>query len=495
MLTNKEYKRYIKFEKTIEDLYDDSNNGLFQTFNDQSITHKPEFVRTSLFNLSRLDDMILGRYGERFLNKMGSQEYSVNSYDELIYPNDLKNLAEEITSVYYRKWDNLLYLYSIQMGRDYNPIENYSSYEKTTYNDVTDEKSHTGTDTDTTTYNSVKDERKHTGDDTDTTTYNNVTDENSHTGADTDTTTYNSVTDTRNYTGDNTDTTTYNNVTDELTKDGTEKESQNAEVKQRPLKTATKVSDEYGENGLNGIKDTKTYNRNYTTTDTMGTSGTPYTSTEERQIAGMNSAGYSNSELITKTEIGVKGSQAFSDGNNSGETTERTGKHSSINEFGGDIQQGTIVAGDLQITETLDEQNNFHELSFTNRTDTNVKSGSEETEHAFNSTDTNVRTGSEELEHAFDSTETNVRSGSEETEHAFNSTDTNTRTGSEELERAFDSTETNVRSGNFEVEKTGNIGVMTASQMLESAWNGEIERNFLNVVLRDVADFISLQCY
>lgn len=384
MLTNKQYKRFIKFDKTIEDLYDDSNSGLFQTFNDQSITHKPEFVRTSLFNLSRLDDMILGRYGERFLNKMGSQEYSVNSYDELIYPNDLKNLADEITSVYYRKWDNLLYLYSIQMGRDYNPIENYSSYEKTTYNDVTDERSHSGSDTDT------------------------------H---------------------------TFNDVTDEFTKAGTEKESQNATVKERPLKTATKISDEYGENGLNGIKDTKKYNRDYETVDTAGETGTPFTTTEEKQIAGMNSASYSNSEKITKEESGIRGSQAFKDGNNSGESTERTGKHSSLNESGGDYQNGAIVAGDLQTTQQLDAIDNYKQLSFTDRTDTNVKSGSEE------------------------------------------------------LKKEYDSSDTNVKSGNFEVEKKGNIGVMTASQMLESAWNGEMERNFLNVILKDVADFISLQCY
>lgn len=510
MLTNKQYKQFIKFEKTIEDLYDDSNTGIFANFNGNHISHKPEFVKDSLFNLNRLDDILLGRYGERFLNKIGSQEYTVVD-NELVDPVNLQALTEELTSVYYRKWDNLYYLYySIVMGTDYNPIENYSSKEKTTYNSVKDERKHTGTDTETKTYNNVTDELTKSGADTDTTTYNSVKDERKHTGTDTDTKTYNNVTDERTKDGADTDTTTYTNLTDELTKSGTEKTSRNAEVQQRPLMTATKISDEYGENGLNGIKDTTNYGKHYKTTDTTGNGQTPYTETDETAIAGMNSSGgtigafsdtsgtgnsgYNQSEKKIHNARGEKSSE-YEDLTGSTESTERIGKHSSLNISGGDYQNGAIVAGNMQTISQLDASDNYDELSFNNRTDTNVRNGTEETEHSYDSTDTNVRSGSEELETEYNSTDTNTRTGNFDTEHEYDSTNTNVKSGSEENEIEYDSTDTNTRTGNFEVEKTGNIGVMTASQMLESAWNGEIERNFLNVVMRDVADFISLQCY
>ena len=510
MLTNKEFNRFIKFEKTIEDLYDDAGVGVIGSFNRNAITHKPQFVTDSLFNLDRLDDILLGRYGERFLNKMGSQEYDVNAFDELIYPANLDNLAEEITSVYYRKWDNLLYLYLLEMGIDYNPIENYASQEKTTYNSVTDTRTKDGTDTETTTYNSVKDERKHTGSDTDTTTYNSLKDEQKHTGSDTDTTTYNSVTDTRTKDGTDTDTTTFNSVKDELSKTGSEKTAHNADVKQRPLKTATKITDEYGENGLNGIKDTTTFNRHNKETDTAGNGQTPFTATDETAIAGMNSnggtigafsdtsgtgnGGYNQSEKKIHNERGEH-SKEYEDLTGSTESTERIGKHSSINVSGGDIQNGEIIPGDLQSISQLSANDNYEDLSYNNRKDTNIRTGSQDVEHEYDSTDTNVKTGSEDVEHEYDSTNTNTRTGSHDTEHEYDSTDTNTRTGSQENEIEYDSTDTNVKTGNFTVEKTGNIGVMTASQMIESAWNGEIERNFIDIVLQDVADFISLRCY
>lgn len=348
MLKIKEYNKYIRFDKSIEDLYDDSGTGIFESMQNQGIVHVPAFL--SVLAPTSLDLMLQNRFGERWLNRMGAGEYSVVN-DTLVNPATLDHLVNQITMTYYRKWDNLLYLYMLEMGEDYNPIENYSSYEKTTYN----------------------------------------------------------------------------SLKDELKKEGTEKNKQSQEIKQKPMKTVTKVSDEYGENGSNGIKDKTTYKRDYTDTSVSGTTSggttTPFKITEEKQIAGLNSTGYANSDKTIRDEQGTKTFTHKDNGANSSEETERTGKHSSTSEFGGDVQNGAVVQGDLQTITSLDPTTNYNELSFTGRTDTNT------------------------------------------------------------------------RTGNFEVEKTGNIGVMTASQMLESAWNGEIERNLVDVILQDVADFISLKCY
>ena len=355
-MRNKEYNRFIKFNKTIEDLFYDSESGIFNPMSEQDDGHYvfanvPKFIQEGICDPSLLDVTFLDKYSERWLNKTGGNVYSILDND-LVNPDDLSMLIQQILDYYYKKWDNLFYLYySIVMGTDYNPVENYASYEKTTYN----------------------------------------------------------------------------SLKDELVKSGTEKNAQSQELKQKPMKTVTKVSDEYGENGTNGIKDKTTYKRDYTDTSVSGTTSagttTPFKITEEKQIAGMNSTGYANSDKTIRDEQGTKTFNHKDNGANSSEETERTGKHSSTSEFGGDVQNGAVVQGDLQTITSLDPTTNFNELSFKERKDTNT------------------------------------------------------------------------RTGNFEVEKTGNIGVMTASQMLESAWNGEQARNFLDTVLQDVADFISLKCY
>ena len=358
MLTNKNYNKYIRFEKTIEDLFFDSSSGIFSemagTDGDGNFNHYnvPKFIIDGLFDPDNLDMTFFGKFSERWLNKTSGNSYSIDLDGNLVNPSDLGNLVQQMIDYFYKKWDNLYYLYySIIMGTDYNPIENYASYEKTTYN----------------------------------------------------------------------------SLKDELKKEGTEKNAQSQELKQKPMKTVTKVSDEYGENGTNGIKDKTTFKRDYTDTSVSGTTSagttTPFKITEEKQIAGMNSTGYANSDKTIRDEQGTKTLTHKDNGANSSEETERTGKHSSTSEFGGDVQNGAVVQGDLQTITSLDPTTNYNELSFTGRKDTNT------------------------------------------------------------------------RTGNFEVEKTGNIGVMTASQMLESAWNGEQGRNFIETVLQDVADFISLKCY
>lgn len=351
-MKNKEYLYFFRFRKTIDDLFEDFPGGIFQKINSRE--DKPEWL--SDFNPETLDDEFLGLYAERFLNRLSSQEYTIVDNEPVIY-GSMSNLIDKILATYRTKWDKLFYLYSLKMGEDYNPIENYASKEKTTYN----------------------------------------------------------------------------NVTDELTKSGTEKSAQNADVKQKPLKTSRSIIDEYGTPTgtggayVNGIKDTTKYNRDYTTTDTAGSesgqTAVPFETEEETLIAGLNSNDYSKSEKRTRKESGIRGSSAFLDGNNSGESTERTGKHSSLTVDGARIVNGQETEDQLQTVSQMNKNDNYSLLSFDERKDTNVK------------------------------------------------------------------------NGNFEVEKTGNIGVMTASQMIESAWNGELERNFILQVFRDIADLISLKCY
>lgn len=383
MLRNKEFKKYIKFEKTIEDLYDDSDSGIFAEMGETGFSPVPDFVANEMFDLESLDEIFLSKYSERWLNKTSGNEYSVDANDDLENPQNLNGLAEKVCAYYKIKWDNLLYLYLLKMGKigeegvDYNPIENYSSFEKTTYNDVTDT----------------------------------------------------------------------------LTKNGVEKHSQNAQVKQAPMKTVTKVTDEYGtETGgvyTNGIKDKTEYSRKYKTTDTAGKieNGTekPFVSTDEKGIAGMDSTGdygsvgagdipasggvtgYNQSDMNIHTELGEHSTQYEDIKTNNVapyESTERTGKHSSTSEFGGAIENGAVVQGQTQIVSELAEQQNYNKTTFEDRTDANVK------------------------------------------------------------------------SGDFTVEKSGNIGVMTVADMIQKFLESDyIKNTFLDYVLQDVADFISLKCY
>ena len=344
-----DYNYYIRFRKRIEDLIED-----FGTIFSNMATRQnaPEWL--SNYTASMLDLEFEGLYSGRWLNKLSAGLYSIVD-GEIQETGNISTISELLLQTYRTKWDKLFYLYSLEMGEDYNPIENYASYEKTTYN----------------------------------------------------------------------------SLKDELKKEGTEKSAQESEIQQKPLKTSRSIVDEYGTNNgqgyVNGIKDTTKYNRDYTTTDTAGSesgqTAVPFQTEEETLIAGLNSNDYSKSEKRIRKESGIRGSSAFLDGNNSGESTERTGKHSSLTVDGARIVNGQETDDQIQTVTKMNKNNNYSELTFNDRKDTNT------------------------------------------------------------------------RTGNFEVEKKGNIGVMTASQMIESAWNGELTRNFILQVLRDSADLISLKCY
>lgn len=348
-MKTKDYKRYIYLEKNLEDMLDDVNLSLFTAiFNVTG--NKPAFTTSGLFTASVLDNMLVNKFGERWLNKAGADGYTIVN-NTLTPVNSLASLATEITDYYYKKWDNLFYLYyTVVMGADYNPIENYSSYETTTFNSVKDEKSYAGTETD----------------------------------------------------------------------------KQNQKIKERPLSIERSVDDEYGTlsggSYVNGIKDERSYSRDYTETSqdgipaSGGGTATPHKTTTERQVQGLNSSSYQNSEKDTTDELGQR-SRDFKDNTGSGESSERTGKHTTTEKVEANKQSQTI-------TRELDKADNYIEHSFSN-----------------------------------------------------------------------DRKDTNERTGNITVDKSGNIGVMTASQMLESAWAGELARNFLDVVLRDVTDYLTIAVY
>lgn len=351
-----DYNYYIRFRKRIEDLTEDFGSIFSNMATRQDA---PDWL--SDYTASMLDLEFEGLYSGRWLNKLSAGLYSIVDGD-IQKTGNISTITEMLLQTYRTKWDKLFYLYSLTMGNDldtadYNPIENYASYEHTEYDKLKD---------------------------------------------------------------------TYS-------KYGKERSSQKSTIKQKPLKTTRSILDEYGtlENGTykNGIKDTTKFNRDYTTTDTAGTesggTAVPFQTEEETKIAGLDSNDYANSEKRIRKESGVRGSSAFLDGQNSGESTERTGKHSSLSVDGGKLNSdGTVTEDALQTITEMDPVDNYSELSFLdNRKDENI------------------------------------------------------------------------RDGDIYITKNGNIGVMTASQMIESAWNGELTRNFILQVLRDTADLISLKCY
>lgn len=140
----KEYKQHVYLEKTLEDLLDDTGLSIFTAL--ASATNAPLFLTETAFTSAGLDVMLETKYGMRWLNPMGARAYNVVN-NQLEPVTSLASIAEAMADYYYKKWDNLYYLlYEIVMGDDYNPIENYASYEKTTYNSVKDVKDYAGTE-------------------------------------------------------------------------------------------------------------------------------------------------------------------------------------------------------------------------------------------------------------------------------------------------------------------------------------------------------------
>lgn len=141
----KEYKQHVYLEKTLEDLLDDTGLSIFTAL--ASATNAPLFLTETAFTSAGLDVMLETKYGMRWLNPMGARAYNVVN-NQLEPVTSLASIAEAMADYYYKKWDNLYYLlYEIVMGDDYNPIENYASYEKTTYNSVKDVKDYAGIET------------------------------------------------------------------------------------------------------------------------------------------------------------------------------------------------------------------------------------------------------------------------------------------------------------------------------------------------------------
>lgn len=108
MLTNKYFNKYIKFEKTIEDLFFDSSSGFFHEMADQddgAFTHYnvPKFIVDGLFDPDNLDMTFYGKYSERWLNKTAGNSYSTDIDGNLVNPSDLGNLVQQTIDYFYKK--------------------------------------------------------------------------------------------------------------------------------------------------------------------------------------------------------------------------------------------------------------------------------------------------------------------------------------------------------------------------------------------------------
>ena len=132
-----DYNYYIRFRKRIEDLTEDFGSIFSNMATRQDA---PEWL--SDYTASMLDLEFEGLYSGRWLNKLSAGLYSIVD-GEIQKTGNISTISEILLQTYRTKWDKLYYLYSLTMGNDldtadYNPIENYASYEHTEYDQLKD---------------------------------------------------------------------------------------------------------------------------------------------------------------------------------------------------------------------------------------------------------------------------------------------------------------------------------------------------------------------
>lgn len=218
-LSSKEYKQYVMFEKSYEDMLDDftakNQVGQIKPFNYLGSVllsaNRPEFAKftggtlggVSLpgFSASPLDDYFINKYSDKWVSRQGASGYAVN--DKGLYvPSLAQSPFIPIPQMYYDKWNHL---WADIMTRTWDVLDNVSRFEYTEYGKVFG-----GTYEDTPVDAARSNVVSKTGTDTNIKT-GNVTDNTSisTTGSDTNSggvsRTYNNLTDTTQY--DNTDTT------------------------------------------------------------------------------------------------------------------------------------------------------------------------------------------------------------------------------------------------------------------------------------------------
>lgn len=120
----------------------------------------------------------------------------------------------------------------------------------------------------------------------------------------------------------------------------------------------------------------------------------------------------------------------------------------------------------------------------TETTTPNLTTSAENTTHGFNSTD-GVPT--DEQTETATGTNTVTRTGTEQTSYNTSDTDTGTQT------HANSGTDTQTR--NYELKRSGNIGVTTSQQMIQSERNLWVWNFFNNVIFPDIDRALTIQVY
>lgn len=132
MMRGSEFREHVKFQKTIEDALYDVSNGLIYNFRTSDLAFVTGDNKLTDDELHLMDNLLLEKYGERYLNKTGGDLYEVIN-DELIDPSnvDIQTLSKKIALIFQNKWN-----YEWRgIWATYNPLHNYSMTETQTHNE------------------------------------------------------------------------------------------------------------------------------------------------------------------------------------------------------------------------------------------------------------------------------------------------------------------------------------------------------------------------
>lgn len=354
----------------------------------------------------------------------------------LIYTMNIKNWRAQ--------WETLNY--------EYNPIENYSMVEEMTDDETIDSYGKTTTRTDNLTDTRTGSEQNSYGK-TNTRT-DNLTD--TRTGSETD-----------DYGKTSTRT---DNLTDKKT--GTETEQYGKTTTRTDNLTDTKTgteTDQYGKSTTrtDNLQEVKSGGETETRTPNE------LTKTRETQIAGYNESEYSNSEKVTETESGSETKQLVFNG----ETTAHTGTET------------TADSGSDTRTYNLTEEHEGTQQNADSGADTRTYNLTEKhegtQENADSGTDTHTYNA---VKDTHNGTQQSVDSGADT--HTYN----NVKDTHEGTQATVDSgADTHTR--NYHLTRSGNIGVTTSQQMIQSERDLWIWNFFRDVVFKDLDKVLALSIY
>ena len=176
---------------------------------------------------------------------------------------------------------------------------------------------------------------------------------------------------------------------------------------------------------------------------------------------------------------------------------ERTDSIAGFNSSGMVQSEGssTSATGTNTVTKTGQVQTTYNTTDADTGTQTTQKTGTEATQYSTTDSDTGTqttrKTGTSEIEHniteAETGTQTTRKTGTSEVEHDITEEDTGTQTNAES------GTDTHTR--NYTLTRSGNIGVTTSQQMIQSErdlWKWNFYRD---VVFPDIDSMLTLMIY